>query len=546
MKRVHWLLVALGLLVLAGVVAFAIDRYRARLQDLRAKHVATERRSSWAPAASTPRDRVRPIVQLPPAALPVGLPLLGPDGRDAFGYPLKYVDMPGVRSMLWHRRFAELSRAFEQLQSDFERDPTCEYWPVDAGDAFDSAEPQLRALLDAWVEATPDSFAPYFARGVHWVAAAYARRGAAYAAETPREDMEAMDRAFARAKPDLERALALRPKLVAAQSVLLRAARAHSGESEARKLTAAALVTCPSCFLVRVSRMAMLEPRWGGSYAAMDAFAAAAGGAPGSKLHVLRGFSDAERARRLRGDKKYDESLAAADRALASGVHWGFLLERAATLRARGDTQRGLADADRAAELRPGYPTVSFDRASLHYDAKHWEQAGRDLLAGLRVDPTDYRGREIYPMVVDGLMYGSWSAHREGRKEDALRMLDLALDLAPDHPEGAKGKAYVVLTSADGGPDDDVPTLEARVRDRPDDFRARQQLDYALVRQRRFAEVAAMWDEYLARHPDDGRARMERAGTYHHLARTAESDADAKRACELGVTEGCMRAASTR
>jgi Flp pilus assembly protein TadD len=69
-----------------------------------------------------------------------------------------------------------------------------------------------------------------------------------------------------------------------------------------------------------------------------------------------------------------------------------------------------------------------------------------------------------------------------------------------------------------------------------------QQLDYALSRQHDFARIAQMWTEFIARHPDEGRAYMERAGTYYNLGKQAESRADAAKACELGIAERCMRA----
>ncbi|HEX7509520.1 MAG TPA: hypothetical protein VF550_22305, partial [Polyangia bacterium] len=51
------------------------------------------------------------------------------------------------------------------------------YWAIDSGAAFDSAEPALRAQLDSWVAATPESFAPYVARGYYGLAVAWAGGG---------------------------------------------------------------------------------------------------------------------------------------------------------------------------------------------------------------------------------------------------------------------------------------------------------------------------------------------------------------------------------
>src|SRR6267378_77136 len=136
--------------------------------------------------------------------------LLPASGRDGRRTPA-----PSARglSRLWLRRFAELSRDIEELQARFEEDPLREYWPIDAADAFASATPELDAALEAWVKATPDSFAPYLARGSHGVALAYARRGAKYMADTPASDVVAMRQSLRAAMAALVNARTLRPKL---------------------------------------------------------------------------------------------------------------------------------------------------------------------------------------------------------------------------------------------------------------------------------------------------------------------------------------------
>jgi hypothetical protein len=51
-----------------------------------------------------------------------------------------------------------------------------------------------------------------------------------------------------------------------------------------------------------------------------------------------------------------------------------------------------------------------------------------------------------------------------------------------------------------------------------------------------------LWTDYLTRHPEDGRAYMERSGAYYNSRRTAEAKADAEKACALGVNQACVYA----
>jgi tetratricopeptide (TPR) repeat protein len=525
---------ALGFAALAGS-SFGYLHWRARVRG-------REEAARIAQAAEDREIRTAAIGPVAPAPLPTSLPLIGPEGRAADGYPTQYVDQPALRSLLWHAKHEALTRYLEQLQAEFERDPTREYWPLDAADAFDSSEPELGARLDAWVAASPQSFAPYLARATHLAAVAQARRGGKWAKDTADEDFAAMREAGDRALADVQRATALRPKLVAARRLQIKLSRLTSKHEDERAALDAALEACPTCFQVRVAYLYSLTPRWGGTYDQMDAFARASAPAGGARMRLLAGYADQDRAQMLRYDKKLDAARVAIERATALGDHWEFLVERANIDLARGDAEHALADLDRAAALRPGHPNVLGRRARAHVNLKRWEAAGIDLLAVMRVDPTDSDARNLHKTVVEGLIYAAWQHHRAGRRTDALRVIDLAAELAPMDHEVQRRRSSIVIGAQDPAPGDEVAALEKAVRDQPDSFRAHQQLDYALARKGQLDRVVALWTEYLGRHPSEGPAYLERGGAYFHQRKLAEAHADAAKACELGVSEGCARA----
>ena len=78
-----------------------------------------------------------------------------------------------------------------------------------------------------------------------------------------------------------------------------------------------------------------------------------------------------------------------------------------------------------------------------------------------------------------------------------------------------------------------------RVAANPDDFDAHVRLDGALAVQRRFPEIIAMWDGYVARQPREGRAYYERGGAKHHAGQRGGAIADLRKACELGFDPAC-------
>lgn len=388
----------------------------------------------------TRRIAVRAIA---PAPLPTAIPLLGPVGRDADGYPTQYVDRTALRSLLVHRKLDELARYFEELQTGFESDPKNEYWPEDAAAAFASAEPELGEALDEWAKATPDSFAPYLARAAHLIRVAWARRGGEAASKTSEASFASMSDALDRAATDLERALALRPKLVAARTLQIHAFLPADG-ARAKGALAQALASCATCFLPRVAYVQALAPKWGGSHAAMEAFARESATSANPRLRLLRGYVDRDKADALLRDGNSREALVAIDHACALGEHWSFLLMRANVHEHDESFGLALADLDRAAAVRPGMPAILFHRARALSLAKRWEPAGRDLLAGLRVDPTDDYGRSGLEPILQGVVFEAGEHFKAGRRDDALRVMDLANELAPNDPEVQKRRAWVL------------------------------------------------------------------------------------------------------
>jgi tetratricopeptide (TPR) repeat protein len=569
-----WLWVVLGTLVMGGVGVggyLLFGRLREGIEYV--KH-EPER------VAAARDERQRPAVHVAPGPLPTALPLLGPDGTDADGYPRKYVDRVALRSLLHCHKFADLTAYFEQLQTAFEADPRKEYWPVDAGEAFGSAEPEIVADLDAWVAATPQSFAPYFARGNHYVSALWAKRGEKSVYATPEQDLEAMHAGGVPAFADLDRAIALRPKLVAAMRQEILGAEPlgdHERIANNRKL---AISTCPSCFQVRAAVAAFLIPRWSGSrrgarrnlgadagadggsgahagarghadggaglglgadpdaYAQLHAFAAEAPRDLNPRFAALAGFENQDLGDLAWSAGRLDEALADYDHAIARGPYSPFFLSRARLLVALKRYDEAEVMVDQALAYRPMHPDAVRERASIHYYRKEYLPAGLDMLASLRMDPTDSEMKTWIPYVLSGVIFRARQLEQAGDHANALDAADLAMDLCPDDRTQQNTHAQIVL--GDATTPDKVAALEARVAASPGDFRAVQQLDYAWDNQHRPMEGnLKIWNAYLAIHPDDGRAYMERGGTYQRLRKIAESKADLTRACDLGVNEGC-------
>jgi tetratricopeptide (TPR) repeat protein len=494
---------------------------------------------------SAPREareeRSRAAFRVAPGPVPLALPLRGAPGVDADGYPTQYVDRSALRSLLYARKLRALDDYVGQFQASFEADPLKEYWPIDAGEAFASAEPELETELNVWVAASPDSFAARYARGSHYVAVMWAMRGTKYRSETPDDDFRAMTEAGRKAIIDLDEALRLRPRLVAAMRQEMRVAMATSDHIRHDEMRDRALRACPGCIQPRATNLRALTPRWGGSYAAMRSFVATSPAAASPRLAVLSGYEYLDRAELLGLDKKHDQALAAIELAVKSGDYWEYMVERADILRRMDRFDEALSSLNRADAQRPMHPPILAMRADVRRRREQFVAAGHDLLDALRIEPANEDAKDALSHVLSGVL---WKAQRLEFDRDhagALEAAELGIDLGPLDRQAHGIHTQIVL--GDATTPERIAALQTYVAAHPGEFHAVQQLDYALSRQNRYPEILVLWDAYLALHPDDGRGYLERSGTNHHLGKSGNARADAARACELGNSEGCEWAA---
>jgi tetratricopeptide (TPR) repeat protein len=450
------------------------------------------------------------------------------------------VDQAGLRSLLLRGKLPEITKYAEEYQRAFEDDFHAEYYVRAVADAFTSSEPELERALDAWVEAHRTSFAPFLARGSYRLERGYAARGSAYTKDTHATNFVAMREQLALARADFERALELSPRLIVALRQLIRTSFIGATRAEVDAYAQRAFAVCPACMQPRVAEQYALTPRWGGSYREMQAAADVAPVEKNSRLRLLPGYAEIDRAEGFVRDKQLERALEHVERALALGENVDVLLEKGDILRRMSNPAAALAALRRAQDISPSHAPVSFALAQVDVDAKDWRAAYRDLVAGLRIEPTSATGRFLQPYVVRGLVFAGWQAHEQGRDGEALDTLDEAAELEVSRE--VEGRRGAVLTSAFHGSDAELAALESAALAAPHDFDAHAKLDYALSTRRDWARIEAMWSRFIAANPAEARAYRERSGTFAQQRRMAEAHADAQHACDLGSSAGCALA----
>jgi len=434
---------------------------------------------------------------------------VGRPGAGADGYPQATADKRVPLRLLRARKFDSLEAWLNDLQAQFEADWHKEYWPMDALDAFGNPDPSLNPLLDEWVAAKPDSYMALAARGIHRAALGWYARGAKWACETPPGNFRRMAEQHAIAFPDLDDALAMHPGLLAVHRALIWIASANSAPlALRRRLLDAALAQCPDCYQIRVAFTFTLRPRWGGTYAAMDAFAAESESrSTNPKMHTLAGFADIDRCdlvKRVPG--RQAAALEACDHALSFGDTLSALFERGLLLE-KSDPAAALADANRGLALRPQDTDALALRARLLAKKRDYLGHARDLALLRELDPVRKVSKASLAWAAQGLAADAGRARRAGRTDDQITALERAIALDPDN-------------------------LDNHLR-----------LDDAFVHAGQLQRIPPLWRQYLKRHPRDARAHLELAGALHHLGREPEALTEADAACRLGEQTGCAIAA---
>lgn len=508
----------------------------------RVKTLATQARSKSKVAGPPAPMPGAPVVGdtspvLPPLPVPTDLPMLRRPGLGRYGYPSDAVDEVGLRVLLDAGEFARLTRYIEQIQTEFEADFRKEEWITQAFDAFSTADPKVGERIEAWAKATPDSFAPFLARAEQRVATGWYYRGGKFVGETEKARLDKFREILATAEPDVQAALARRPKLVAARQLELWL-DTSLGKPAQREVLDAALAACPACFRIRSKYEVSLSPRWGGSLERMEAFATESQRdvATNPRLKVLLGYADEERCRIFQDKENYVAALDACGRAVRAGDFGRFFDSRADVLLKLDRIAEALEAWDRAVDDAPQMTSYLASRGVARIRTGRLEDGTEDIRTAYRLDPLDSTVKWSVGAGVEWLIVKGYDRSQSGDDPGAIVAFDLALSLSP-HDENALSRK--VRAGSRMAATDEVGRLEASARADPTNFETFKKLDDELVKTREFPRIIGHWTRYLEAKPDDARANLERGGAYTQLHDREHALSDLDRACSAGLQSGC-------
>jgi len=166
-----------------------------------------------------------------------------------------------------------LERTLAGYQQRYEDDPAKEEELYTAFATFRLAKADAEPTLRRWTEKMPQSYAASLALGIFYLWHGIDARGSAYIADTPPEKLRLMTELLAKARPELERSTGLTVKPYLSHLSLVTLSRYIGDRELGRQHYLAGIQISPQSLRLMRARMTSLEPKWGGSYAEMEALA---------------------------------------------------------------------------------------------------------------------------------------------------------------------------------------------------------------------------------------------------------------------------------
>lgn len=287
-----------------------------------------------------------------------------------------------LRHWLTSGQLVNLDQRINQAQQDYEKGKLDEWGVNELFSALAVPDPAFEEILIAWSDAVPNSYAAQVAIGVYYAAVGNEWRGSRYISETHPEQIQRMRQYHQKAETHLTAALKLTEKPINAYVGLIALSGMQGQRNNAETWLQQALIVAPNNYGVRAKYMGMLEPRWGGSYEAMQTFSeqarSALSPAEADKL-TSRILLDKAKSLWSAGDNV--AALDTLNRALETTNTVALRLTRAKLYHTLGRLNEAWVDIEQASSLDPDDADILEERSHIQFTRQRVAEGMADLQA---------------------------------------------------------------------------------------------------------------------------------------------------------------------
>lgn len=449
-------------------------------------------------------------------------------------------DIPSIKilHLLRSRQFDELNSLLQTLIDLTKEDVLKEKELFAAFNTFESVDASYGKYFEKWLDEYPVNQVPYLARAKFHYRRAMSERGGKWASETKESQFKAMYEFLAKVVSDLDKAIVIDADNIVPYSLYI-SVLGHIADDE--KLAAAlqaALEVSPYSYAARKRYIHFSKPRWGGSYEQMQVVidAAQEHADKNPRLTLLRGVPYADAASMRSKTNSHTLALELYDKALEFGENEEALLDRGVTYYRLEKYDEANADFSRVIELDPSMSRAYQWRSKIYYKQGMYQQAYDDIeIAGL-LSPTSGYVQRTKEKIANKYVKLGYDLAKQRKFQPAIDYYNKALRITPgdSYLHYRRARAYVNLNNLDMAKAD----LEKAISLNPDDYDYYALIDWVLAKKKDWQKIISYWDNYIERHPDNGRAYVERGGAYFRSGNVKAAVQNAKLAADLGDVQG--------
>lgn len=452
-----------------------------------------------------------------------------------------------MRKLLAQKKYQELNSLLELAQISALKDLSTEEYLMDLYQSFGLTTEAFGQSLNAWVNAYPASYQPFLARAHYFQSMGWHARGAKWGSETTDKQQSSMDSYFAKAQADVKKGLNRNPSSLMAYLLLMQGTYVDDDFNALESAYEKGLKISPASYKLRQRYMRRQRPRWGGSLEKMVGVVKDSEAVIDENPELINLASwileDVASNQYSNGNyrlakKTLAEGLSRIERlAVQSGYSEvkadHYLLYKQGIIEAQLDNYKSALNFfDLAIEGNENGTSYYYERSRAYESLNKYSKSSQDLMIALAIDPLSESSLTFKKRLIHNLNVQSYNAQHTVKLSQALRFINIALQLAPNDIKSLRRRSYVYIAKRQIR--QAKHDMDKAIELNHSDYDSYKGMDDVLLQQRRFEEIAAYWKKYIALKPNDSRAYFERAGTYYHMKRFDLAVKDARKAVKLG------------